>query len=88
MIDFFGSGYDVAEKMGILDKLEAIHYPISRLAFLDGTGCEKYAISSPAFRRIFDDRHFNFAGRFGTSVALETSRRTVSKTPRIQVVLT
>jgi 2-polyprenyl-6-methoxyphenol hydroxylase-like FAD-dependent oxidoreductase len=32
MIDFFGSGYDVAGMMGLLPALEQIHYPIPRLA--------------------------------------------------------
>ena len=28
LIDFFGAGYDVAQQMGIIPDLEAIHYPI------------------------------------------------------------
>ena len=60
MIDFFASGYDVSEKMGILDKLAQIHYPISKVSFLDGDGKERLSISYPAFRQIFDNRHFNF----------------------------
>lgn len=60
MIDFFASGYDVSEKMGILDKLAQIHYPISRVSFLDGEGKERFDISYPAFRQVFDNRHFNF----------------------------
>lgn len=60
MIDFVASGYDVSEKMGILDKLAEIHYPISRVSFLDGVGREKFSISYPAFRQLFDNRHFNF----------------------------
>lgn len=60
MIDFFASGYNVREKMGILDKLAKIHYPISRVSFLDGQGKERFSISYPAFRQIFDNRHFNF----------------------------
>jgi 2-polyprenyl-6-methoxyphenol hydroxylase-like FAD-dependent oxidoreductase len=60
MIDFFGSGYDVAEQLGIIPDLERIHYPIARLAFVGADGGEKYSISYPAFRKVFDDRHFNF----------------------------
>jgi 2-polyprenyl-6-methoxyphenol hydroxylase-like FAD-dependent oxidoreductase len=60
MIDFFGSGYDVAEQLEIIPDLEAIHYPISRLAFLGAEGAEKYSIPYPAFRKVFNNRHFNF----------------------------
>jgi 2-polyprenyl-6-methoxyphenol hydroxylase-like FAD-dependent oxidoreductase len=60
MIDFFGSGYDVAEKMGLLPDLERIHYRIPRLAFVDAKGREKFSVSYAAVRRLFDDRHFNF----------------------------
>ncbi len=60
MIDFFGDGYDVAEKMDLLDDLQKIHYPISHLAFLDGSGKLNYSIPYTAFRALFDNRHFNF----------------------------
>ncbi len=60
MIDFFGSGYDVSEKMGLLPDLEKIHYPISRLGFVDETGRERFSIAYASFRRLFDGRHFNF----------------------------
>jgi 2-polyprenyl-6-methoxyphenol hydroxylase-like FAD-dependent oxidoreductase len=60
MIDFFGSGYDVAEKMGLLPDLEAIHYSIPRLAFVDAKGREKFSVSYAAFRRLFGGRLFNF----------------------------
>jgi hypothetical protein len=33
MIDFFGPGYAVAERMGLLSELESIHYRIERLVF-------------------------------------------------------
>src|ERR1041385_518502 len=60
MIDFFGDGYNVAEKMDLIGALKKIHYPISHLAFLDGSGKHKYSIPYSAFRAIFDNRHFNF----------------------------
>jgi hypothetical protein len=40
MIDFFGSGYNVSGRMILLGELEKIHYPISRLAFVDANGRE------------------------------------------------
>jgi 2-polyprenyl-6-methoxyphenol hydroxylase-like FAD-dependent oxidoreductase len=60
MIDFFGSGYDVSEKMGLLSDLEKIHHPISRLVFVDATGRERFSIDYAAFRRLLGGRHFNF----------------------------
>ncbi|HTR36057.1 MAG TPA: FAD-dependent monooxygenase [Bryobacteraceae bacterium] len=60
MIDFFGSGYDAAERLGLLNDLESIHYPIAKLAFLDGRGREKFAVPYPELRKLFDNHHFNF----------------------------
>lgn len=60
MVDFFGPGFDVAERMGLLPALEKIHYPIARLAFVDGHGHEKFSIAYAALRKLFDNRHFNF----------------------------
>lgn len=60
MMDFFGVGFDVAEKLGMLDELEAIHYPIPRLAFIDDRGREQVSIDYFKIRKLLDDRHFNF----------------------------
>lgn len=60
MIDFFGSGYDAAERLGLLPDLERIHYPISKLTFRNGRGHQKFAIPYPELRRLFFNRHFNF----------------------------
>ena len=38
MMDFFGSGWHVAERMGLTDELRAIHYPIDALQFVDSEG--------------------------------------------------
>jgi 2-polyprenyl-6-methoxyphenol hydroxylase-like FAD-dependent oxidoreductase len=38
MMDFFGSGWDVAERMGLVPELRAIRYPIDALQFVDGNG--------------------------------------------------
>jgi 2-polyprenyl-6-methoxyphenol hydroxylase-like FAD-dependent oxidoreductase len=38
MMDFFGSGWDVAERLGLTDKLRAIRYPIERFNFVDAAG--------------------------------------------------
>jgi 2-polyprenyl-6-methoxyphenol hydroxylase-like FAD-dependent oxidoreductase len=38
MMDFFGSGWDVAERMGLVPDLRAIRYPINALQFVDNIG--------------------------------------------------
>ena len=38
MIDFFGTGWDVAERMGLVDALRKITYPIDALRYVDGNG--------------------------------------------------
>ena len=60
MIDFFGSGYDAAERLDLLPDLERIHSPVAQLVFMDSQGREKFEISYKAARRLFDGRHFNF----------------------------
>ena len=61
MIDFFGSGYDAIERLGLLPELAAIHEPLERVVFLDGNGLEQVSVPYPVLRiRLFGDRHFNF----------------------------
>jgi 2-polyprenyl-6-methoxyphenol hydroxylase-like FAD-dependent oxidoreductase len=60
MIDFFGSGYDVAERLGLLPKLESIHYPIAWLSFLARDGTPRFRIEYEVMRGLLGGRHFNF----------------------------
>src|SRR5579859_1584173 len=60
MIDFFGSGYDAAERLGLLRGLEAIHYPIARLSFLRRDGSTRFDVSYERMRQLLGGRHFNF----------------------------
>jgi 2-polyprenyl-6-methoxyphenol hydroxylase-like FAD-dependent oxidoreductase len=60
MIDFFGSGYDVAGKMGLLEELARIHCPIARLSFVDGSGKPRFSIEYDRLRELFRGRHYNF----------------------------
>jgi 2-polyprenyl-6-methoxyphenol hydroxylase-like FAD-dependent oxidoreductase len=60
MIDFYGSGFDVAEKMGIIERLRARHYPIPRLAYMDGQGRQRAALEIDKLRALLNYRHFNF----------------------------
>jgi 2-polyprenyl-6-methoxyphenol hydroxylase-like FAD-dependent oxidoreductase len=38
MMDFFGTGWDVAERMGLIGDLNAVHYPIKRMEFVGSDG--------------------------------------------------
>jgi 2-polyprenyl-6-methoxyphenol hydroxylase-like FAD-dependent oxidoreductase len=38
MMDFFGTGWDVAARMGLTDRLRQIRYPIDAVEFVDGAG--------------------------------------------------
>jgi 2-polyprenyl-6-methoxyphenol hydroxylase-like FAD-dependent oxidoreductase len=60
MIDFFGSGYDVAERVGLLRTLEEIHYPIAWLSFRGPDGAPRFRISYETMRSVLGGRHFNF----------------------------
>ncbi|MGH8224151.1 MAG: FAD-dependent oxidoreductase [Woeseiaceae bacterium] len=61
MIDFFGSGFGTAERLGLLADLEAIHYPVGRLTFVNQHGEERFSVPYAALRRrLFNNRHFNF----------------------------
>jgi 2-polyprenyl-6-methoxyphenol hydroxylase-like FAD-dependent oxidoreductase len=60
MIDFFGPGFDVAERLGLLTRLAAIHDPVDRLIFADAAGHERVSVRYDVLRRrLFRDRHFN-----------------------------
>ena len=61
MIDFFGSGYEVGARLGLLHELNQIHYPVTSLTFIDRRGRVRLSLPYPLLRRrLFDDRHFNF----------------------------
>jgi 2-polyprenyl-6-methoxyphenol hydroxylase-like FAD-dependent oxidoreductase len=61
MIDFYGSGYDVAERMGLLDALavQREQYPVSKLRFVDLRGRTRAALDVDAFRRLLRGRYLN-----------------------------
>jgi 2-polyprenyl-6-methoxyphenol hydroxylase-like FAD-dependent oxidoreductase len=60
MIDFFGSGYDAAERLALLPALERVHYPIESLSFVRASGEVRMAIPYPRMRELLGGRHFNF----------------------------
>ena len=38
MMDFFGTGWDVAERMGLVERLQTVRYPIDAVEFVDAGG--------------------------------------------------
>ncbi len=63
-IDFFGAGYDVAAKLGLIPKLEQMHYPVSAVAYVRDNGSEKFPLAYPLLReRIFRGPAFQLYAR-------------------------
>src|SRR5574340_572853 len=60
MIDFFGSGYDVAERMGITDQLQekTRQYPMTQLEFVDRNGKPRAKIDLVKFRKFLGGKYF------------------------------
>ena len=51
VIDFFGSGYDVAERLGLIPALRAVAYDFPEVEFCDAAGTRQATISYDAMRR-------------------------------------
>jgi 2-polyprenyl-6-methoxyphenol hydroxylase-like FAD-dependent oxidoreductase len=60
MIDFFGAGYDVAERMGLLPDLKQIHYPIPEIVYVDRQGRRGASLDYDLFCRLQNGRLLNF----------------------------
>ena len=60
MIDFYGTGFDVAERMGMIEELREKHYYIPKLVFVDGNGRRRAELNVQKFRKSLRFRHYNF----------------------------
>jgi 2-polyprenyl-6-methoxyphenol hydroxylase-like FAD-dependent oxidoreductase len=60
MIDFFGSGYDAAELMGLLPRLEELRYQVQRLIYVDRDGRPSSSVEYDVFRRLERGRLMSF----------------------------
>ncbi len=60
MIDFYGSGFDVAEKMNLLKELQekSDQYPIKKVTFVDGQGKPHATLDVEQFRDLLHHRYF------------------------------
>lgn len=59
MIDFFGPGYDVAERMNLLRELQHLQYPIARLTFRNARAQTWGLDYRNARAKWFEGRHLN-----------------------------
>ncbi len=57
VMDFFGAGWDVAERMGLVPQLRAINYPIDRMEFVDDRGKPYVSVPIEVVRKALDDRY-------------------------------
>jgi 2-polyprenyl-6-methoxyphenol hydroxylase-like FAD-dependent oxidoreductase len=56
-IDFFGTGYDVAGRMGIVDRLAPHRLPVDSVDFVDGTGRAGARLTAPLLDKIIQGPH-------------------------------
>lgn len=59
-IDFWGAGYDVAERMGIIPDLEKADLNISELAYVDENNRRKGGLNYPKIKKLMHGRAFTF----------------------------
>ncbi|MBS0470492.1 MAG: FAD-dependent monooxygenase [Proteobacteria bacterium] len=56
MIDFFGSGFDAAERMGLLERLRAVAYKVDEVVFANGNGERQAALNYIDLRKALDGK--------------------------------
>ncbi|MFI6291998.1 nitroreductase family deazaflavin-dependent oxidoreductase [Nonomuraea sp. NPDC050790] len=56
-MDFFGTGYDVARRMGIIDRLEADQLPVDSVDFVDTSGRAWARLDAPLLDRVIKGPH-------------------------------
>jgi 2-polyprenyl-6-methoxyphenol hydroxylase-like FAD-dependent oxidoreductase len=57
MMDFFGTGWDVAERMGLTDALRAVRYPIDAIVFVRSDGAPYLQVPVDRVRRALDNKY-------------------------------
>jgi 2-polyprenyl-6-methoxyphenol hydroxylase-like FAD-dependent oxidoreductase len=56
IIDFWGIGYDIAEKMGLLSQIQAVGYQVREVRFVDPYGRKSGGFGVDVFRRMTNGR--------------------------------
>jgi 2-polyprenyl-6-methoxyphenol hydroxylase-like FAD-dependent oxidoreductase len=58
MMDFFGTGWDVAERMGLVDEIRRVSYPIDMLEYVDTRGLTRFPpVPLSRVRQAFGERY-------------------------------
>ncbi len=69
VVDFWGVGYDVAEKMGLLPRIHELGYRVREVRLVDERGRKTGGFSTDVFRRMLNGR-FTSLGRSDLSNAI------------------
>lgn len=56
VVDFWGAGYAIAERMGLAPAVQAAGYAIEEVRLIDGSGCKTGGFDVGPFRQVFDGR--------------------------------
>jgi 2-polyprenyl-6-methoxyphenol hydroxylase-like FAD-dependent oxidoreductase len=56
-IDFFGTGYDVAERMELIDRLQAQHIPLKEVAYLSASGKPIAKLDCALMRKVMHGKY-------------------------------
>ncbi len=56
IIDFWGIGYDIAERMGLIGDIRALGYQVREVRFVDRKGRKRGGFDVDVFRRMTNDR--------------------------------
>jgi 2-polyprenyl-6-methoxyphenol hydroxylase-like FAD-dependent oxidoreductase len=56
IIDFWGIGYDIAEKMGLIARLRELGYQVREVRYVDRHGRKRGGFSTDVFSRMTDGR--------------------------------
>ncbi|HVY90482.1 MAG TPA: FAD-binding domain [Hyphomonadaceae bacterium] len=59
IIDFWGKGYDIAEKMGLMPRLQERGYSVDEVRLVDGDGRKTGEISAAVFKRATHGRYLS-----------------------------
>jgi 2-polyprenyl-6-methoxyphenol hydroxylase-like FAD-dependent oxidoreductase len=59
VIDFWGIGYDIVEKMGLIAVIRGLGYQVGEVRFVDGHGLKRGGFDVDVFARMTNDRFFS-----------------------------
>lgn len=56
VVDFWGLGYDIAERMGLIPRIRELGYPVGEVRFVDGQGRRRGGFATDVFGRLTQGR--------------------------------